>query len=160
MKILSSLLVSLAMIGPAGAQTTSSTQEFVNKVAISDMFEIQSSKLAEKMADAESKSFAQTMVKDHTKTSDELKELAGRIKATLPATLDDEHKKKLDDLSKLRNADQFDDAYDKIQVEAHEEAVKLFTAYSRNGDNAELKAWAGKTLPALQHHLEMAKKLK
>jgi putative membrane protein len=159
MRIFIAAAMGLALFaGSANAQTPPA-QEFVNKVAISDMFEIQSSKLAATKADADSKTFAQTMVTDHTKTSDELKALVGKIKLTLPSAMDDAHKKKLDDLTKL-SSDQFDDMYDRAQVEAHEEAVKLFTAYSNNGDNADLKAWAAKTLPALQHHLEMAKKLK
>jgi putative membrane protein len=33
-------------------------------------------------------------------------------------------------------------------------------ALRQGGDNADLKNWAGKTLPALQHHLEMAQALK
>lgn len=45
------------------------------------------------------------------------------------------------------------------QQEAHEDAVDLFKRYSEGGENAELKAWAAKTLPALEHHLEMAKNL-
>jgi putative membrane protein len=43
-----------------------------------------------------------------------------------------------------------------MQVSAHEDAVSLFERYSKRGDNDKLKDWAGKTLPALQHHLEMA----
>ena len=136
-----------------------STHDFVTKVAISDMFEIQSSKLATKKGDAETKSFAQTMIKDHTKTSGELKKLVAKLKVKLPTELDADHKKKIDELTKL-DGDKFDDAYDRMQVQAHQEAVKLFTAYSKNGDDADLKAWASKTLPALEHHLQMAKKLK
>ena len=36
----------------------------------------------------------------------------------------------------------------------------LFERYAKGGDNPKLKDWAGKTLPALQHHLEMAQALK
>ena len=46
-----------------------------------------------------------------------------------------------------------------MQVSAHKDAVSLFERYSNGGDNADLKAWAGKTLPALRHHLEMAEQL-
>lgn len=144
----------------AQAQTSESAQQFVTKVAVSDMFEIQSSKLATEKADASSKSFAQQMIKDHAKTSNELKTIAQNIKAAVPVALDDEHKKKLDQLTNLKAGDEFDAAYDKMQVDAHTEAVQLFTQYSKNGDNPDLKAWAAKTLPDLQHHLEMAKKLK
>jgi hypothetical protein len=31
--------------------------------------------------------------------------------------------------------------------------------YAKGGDNSELKNWAGKTLPALKHHQQMAQEL-
>jgi putative membrane protein len=46
-----------------------------------------------------------------------------------------------------------------MQVSAHKDAVSLFERYAKGGDNAALKDWAGKMLPALQHHLEMAQNL-
>jgi putative membrane protein len=49
--------------------------------------------------------------------------------------------------------------YDPMQVSAHKDAVSLFERYAKSGDNPKLKDWAGKTLPALQHHLEMAQNL-
>jgi putative membrane protein len=54
----------------------------------------------------------------------------------------------------------FDHGYDQIQVKAHRDAVALFEAYAKAGDSAELKEWAGKTLPHLKEHLSMAEKLK
>jgi predicted outer membrane protein len=39
------------------------------------------------------------------------------------------------------------------------DAVSLFERYAQGGDNAKLKDWAGKTLPALQHHLQMAEQM-
>jgi putative membrane protein len=101
------------------------------------------------------------MIKDHSETSKELKGLvqSGKVKAELPTTLDAEHQKKLDELKKL-SGKALDTAYDKMQVEAHRQAVDLFTTYSQTGDNAELKQWAAKTLPHLKEHLSMAEKLK
>ena len=109
------LFVSLVFAGAAQAQ---SAQDFVNKVAISDMFEIQSSQLAlSKQPDNDTKPFAQRMVTDHQKTSKELKSLVdgGKVKATLPSALDAEHQKMLDDL-KAKNGKDFDQSYDQIQV--------------------------------------------
>ena len=83
--------VAFAQTPPAAAP---STQDFVNKVAISDMFEIQSSQLAlAKQADADTKPFAEKMVQDHQKTSSELKALVegGKVKAKLPTALDSQH---------------------------------------------------------------------
>ena len=100
------LLASVAL-----AQTGApSAQDFVTKVAISDMFEIQSSKLAlSKQADTDTKPFAEKMVQDHQKTSTELKALVdgGKVKATLPSALDAEHQKMLDDL-KAKSGKDFD----------------------------------------------------
>jgi putative membrane protein len=152
------LLASVAL-----AQTGApSAQDFVTKVAISDMFEIQSSQLAlSKQADTDTKPFAEKMVQDHQKTSTELKSLVegGKVKATLPSALDAEHQKMLDDL-KAKSGKDFDQSYDQVQLKAHRDAVVLFEAYAKGGDNADLKAWAGQTLPHLKEHLGMAEKLK
>jgi putative membrane protein len=160
MKRLIRLLIAAAVV-PAAAWPQTATDDFVKKVALSDMLEIQSSKLAlSRTPDADTKPFAEKMVKDHTQTSVELKGLidSGKVKAELPSSMDSEHQKKLDDL-KAKSGKDFDSAYDQMQREAHEQAVALFEQYSRSGDNADLKAWALKTLPHLKEHLAMAKRL-
>ena len=153
------IFTSLVFVCAAQAQ---SAQDFVNKVAISDMFEIQSSQLAlSKQPDNDTKPFAQRMVTDHQKTSKELKSLVdgGKVKAALPSALDAEHQKMLDDL-KAKSGKDFDQSYDQIQVKAHQDAVALFEAYAKEGDNADLKKWAAATLPHLKQHLKMTQKLK
>lgn len=153
--------VALAQTPPAVGGAPSA-QEFVNKVAISDMFEIQSSQVAlSKQADEDTKPFAEKMVQDHQRTSSELKALVeiSIVKLTLPASMDSEHQKMLNELTQ-KNGKDFDQSYDQIQVKAHRDAVALFEAYSKSGDNPELKSWAAKTLPSLKEHLSMAEKLK
>src|SRR5689334_21563270 len=71
------------------------TADFVKEVAISDMFEIESSKLAQERADASSKTFAAKMIKDHTATSTELKSLAAKANLQVPTALDTPHQQKL-----------------------------------------------------------------
>ena len=137
------------------------TADFVKEVATSDMFEIASSKLAEDKGNAAEKSFAAQMITDHTKTSDELKSLvtSGKVKAELPTTMDSSHQNKLDKL-KRESGKEFSSQFNSDQVSAHKDAVSLFERYAKGGDNADLKDWAGKTLPTLKHHLEMAENLK
>jgi putative membrane protein len=164
----------LLLAGPALAQSVGektgvnsmldiapTTADFVKEVAISDMFEIQSSTLAQDKGNAPEKSFASQMITDHTKTSTELKGLvsSGKVKADVPTALDSSHQSKLDKL-KGESGKDFSSDYDSDQVSAHKDAVSLFERYAKGGDNADLKDWAGKTLPALQHHLEMAQDLK
>src|ERR1700712_1045370 len=163
----------LLLAGPALAQSigektgvnstlgiSPATADFVKEVAISDMFEIESNKLGQDKGNAAEKSFASQMVTDHTKTSSELKGLvsAGKVKAELPTALDGSHQSKLDKL-KGENGKDFSSDFDSMQVSAHKDAVSLFERYAQGGDNAELKDWAGKPLPALKHHLEMAQGL-
>jgi putative membrane protein len=163
------LLASPVLAQSAGEKTgvnsalgiSPTTADFVKEVAISDMFEIESSKLAQEKGNAAEKAFASQMITDHTKTSTELKGLvtSGKVKAELPAALDSSHQSKLDKL-KSESGKDFSSDYDSIQVSAHKDAVSLFERYAKGGDNADLKDWAGKTLPTLKHHLEMAENLK
>jgi putative membrane protein len=159
------LLSSAAFAQSAGEKTgvnstlgiAPTTADFVKEAAMSDMLEIESSKVAEQKGNAEEKKFASEMIADHTKTSTELKSLVsgGDVKAEIPSGLDDTSQKKL---GKLRDAkpEDFAGEYDPMQVSAHKDAVSLFQRYAKGGENSKLKDWAGKTLPALQHHLEMA----
>jgi hypothetical protein len=80
------------------------------------------------------------------------------LKAALPTALDDASQKKI---TKLRDAkaENFASEYDSMQVSAHKDAVSLFERYANGGEDPKLKDWAGKTLPALKHHLEMAQAL-
>ena len=137
-----------------------STPDFVKQVAISDMFEIESNKLGQQKGNTAQKTFASQMVTDHTKTSTELKGLVtgGKVTAELPTALDSSHQSKLDKL-KGASGDDFSSQFNSMQVSAHKDAVDLFERYANGGDNADLKAWAIKTLPALKHHLEMAQNL-
>jgi putative membrane protein len=135
-----------------------SAADFVKQAAVSDMFEIESSKLAEQRADASSKKFAAKMIHDHTATSSELKGLAGKAKLDVPSAMDSSHQDKLDKLKGLQGAD-FDKEYDSIQQSAHKDAVDLFERYARSGDNRDIKAFAAKHLPHLKQHLKMANDL-
>jgi putative membrane protein len=100
------------------------------------------------------------MVTDHEKTSSELKALisGGKVQAQLPAAMTSAQQDMLDKLKGLKG-DDFIKQYHSDQESAHEDAVDLFKRYGEGGDNAELKAWAASTRPALEHHLQMAEDL-
>jgi putative membrane protein len=137
------------------------TQDFVTEAANSDMLEIAAAKVAQEKGNVDEKKFAEQMTTDHTKTTSDLKRMvtSGDVKATLPAKLEDSAQKKLTELRDAKQQD-FADYYDPMQVSAHKDAVSLFERYAKSGDNSKLKDWAGKTLPTLQHHLQMAEDLK
>jgi putative membrane protein len=141
---------------------TPSTPDFVKEAAQSDMFEIQSSQLAEqKSDDAATKSFAQKMVTDHTKTTNDIKSMVsgGKLKGVeLPTDMASSQKSMLDKLKGLNGKD-FTKQYHSDQVSGHKDAVSLFDRYSKGGDNPDLKEWVNKTLPTLRDHLKMAQDL-
>jgi putative membrane protein len=80
------------------------------------------------------------------------------MESDLPTALDDSSQKKLDQLGNTRSQ-AFASVYDPMQVSAHKDAISLFERYAKGGENPKLKDWAGKTLPTLQHHLEMAQQM-
>jgi putative membrane protein len=166
---LSLLMASSAAYAQSAAETTGinslagvapKTEDFVQEAAASDMFEIESSKLAVERGDEPTKAFARQMITEHEKTSTELKKMVGdlQLKAPPANTMSSAQQGMLDELKSLQGAD-FNKEYHDDQVTAHENAVDLFKRYGEEGDKPELKAWAAKTLPALQHHLQMAQEL-
>lgn len=141
---------------PAVAKpATPATGSFLTTVAGSNLFEIESSKLAlAKSGNEKVKGFANQMIADHTQAGTKFKQAVAEAKLTPPAEkLDTRHQAILDDLTK-RDGAGFDQAYVKAQHDAHVEAVGLFDAYARSGDNARLKQFAAETLPTLKQHLQ------
>ena len=153
--------------GTETSATTGSTanlskddQEFVTKAAEAGISEVNLGNLAgSKATSADVKSFASTMVTDHSKGNDELKSLASGKGITLPTG---PGKGGEDAMSKLsgKSGKDFDKDYMNQAVDDHEKAVKLFEKESKDGQDPDLKNWASKTLPTLQKHLEMAKATK
>ena len=131
--------------------------DFIKEAANSDMLQIAAATLAQEKGNAEEKRFAEQMMTDHSKTSSDLKSLvsSGAVMADIPTALDSSSQKKLDKLRDTRRQ-AFASEYDPMQISVHKEAVSLFERYSKSGDNPKLMDWAGKTLPTLQHHLDMA----
>ena len=163
------LLVPLAQAQSIGEKTgfnsalgiSPNTQDFVSAAANSDMLEIATARIAQENGNPDEKKFAEQMITDHTQTTNDIKTMveSGDVKVELPSTLDPASQAKLDKLRDARRRT-FASEYDSMQISAHKDAVSLFERYSRSGDNPKLKDWAGKMLPTLRHHLEMAEALR
>lgn len=143
---------------PTPADETSAPV-FVGKAAASDMFEIQAARLAEQRAKAPAvKAFAATMIKDHTKSTDDLKAAitASGQSLMLPTALSQDQQDALDDLNKA-SPDDFDKKYMGQQVDAHQDALNLLQRYAQDGDVAQIRSFAAATAPIVQQHLDKAK---
>jgi len=130
---------------------------FMNDAAPGGMAEVELGKMAAgKAQNSEVKAFGQKMVEDHSKAGEELKQLAAQKKVTLPPDVMPAHKQLMEKLSKLSGAD-FDKGYVMAMVEAREKDVAAFENVSKTAADADVKAFAAKTLPTLKMHLEMIK---
>ena len=119
------------------------------------MAEVELGQLATQKASSDAvKQFGQRMVTDHGKANDELKTLAQSKSIMLPTDIG-KHKATKDKLEKLSGA-AFDRAYMQEMLNDHRKDVSDFRKESQSGKDPDVKAWAARTLPTLEEHLQMA----
>ena len=146
--------------GTTAANLSKDDQEFVTKAAEGGIAEVNLGQLAASNGtDPDVKNFGNTMATDHGKANDELKSLASSKGITLPTGPGKDGEDAQAKLSKKKGKD-FDKAYMDTMVKDHEKDVKAFEKASKDAKDPDLKAWAAKTLPTLQKHLDMAKATK
>lgn len=141
---------------------SSSAQDFVNKAAASDRFEIETSKLAAPSASSTAiKDFAAKMVTAHTESTRKLKSTVASDPSgiVISDALSAEQQATLDDLKTKKGAE-FDAAYAAAQVSGHEKTLAELNNYAGAGENASLKALAEEMVPVVTEHLSSAKALK
>ncbi|WP_316799559.1 DUF4142 domain-containing protein [Pedobacter frigidisoli] len=142
-----------------GIAVDEADSKFATQAAVGGMAEVELGKLAlEKATNQQVKDFASMMVKDHGTANTELMAIAAQKNITLPSTVDDEHKKTMEDLGKKTGAD-FDKAYVDAMISGHKSTLKLMEDESKDGKDAELKTFATKTAPIVQSHLVMINKI-
>ena len=153
------VLSPLVMAQTGAAASSKQDTMFVAKASAGGMTEIQASQLADSHAQSAAiKSFASTMVTDHTKAGDMLSSIAqkdGFTPSTAPMPM---QQKEVAQLGTL-NGPAFDKTYSAMMLKDHRETIALFKKEATAGKNDDLKAFASQTLPTLQQHMTMAKKL-
>lgn len=155
-------LCSLLVLGllTFGCARDDDPNHFAREAAQGGLAEVQMGRLAAERATSPAvKQFGQQMVEDHSKAGNELTQLAARKNLQLPTDVSAEQKATMEKLAKLSGAD-FDKAYVDAMVEDHEHDVADFQQQANGGQDADLKAFAAKTLPVIQHHLQMIKNIK
>ena len=150
-------------------------RDWVEDRMLGGMTEVKLGELAsQKALNADVKAFGRMMVQDHTKAGEELKQLATQHNIQTPAELDDDHRDKIDRLSKLQGAE-FDREYMSQMVDDHENTLEALedrldkegtdenpTYTPKQNDNrvdAQLNQWAAKAAPTVQKHLARAKQI-
>jgi putative membrane protein len=142
--------------GPTGPHKDDN--EFMMTAAHSDQNEIQQSKMAlAKGVTGMAKEMANKMIADHTKSTADLKKIAAKKGVTLPTDMDAEHKAMAPAMEKLSGKD-FEAKYLSQMQADHQKTANTMMAHEKMTQDADLKAFIGKTLPVVQQHLGMAQK--
>ncbi|HEX2976404.1 MAG TPA: DUF4142 domain-containing protein [Bacteroidales bacterium] len=143
-----------------GQDNEQGDQGFLNEAASGGMMEVELGRYAQENAvNTRVKNFGAMMVRDHSKANEELKSLASSKSLTLPSSMDEKHMNKVNELKGKTGAD-FDKEYMKEMVDDHEKDVDEFRKQSENAKDADIKAFAAKTLPILQTHQDSAKAIR
>lgn len=132
-------------------------ESFAMPVGDNGILEVKLAQFAQSNAkNAKVKDLGKMMETDHSKANEELKAWAAKNNVTLPSAMGPDNQKKYDDLTAKKGSD-FDKAFSEAMVAQHEASIAKFKTEAASGNNAELKAWAASKIPALEHHLEMAR---
>jgi len=147
-------MASVDLTGAAGPAN------FTSKAASGGMMEVEAAKAAQNNASSKDvKDLAKMIMDDHNKANSELKKIATSKNITVPAAMMSEHKSHVDMLSAKKGAE-FDKAYIDMMETDHNKDIDLFNQASNTLTDPELKAFAAKTLPTLQKHLDKVKSIK
>ena len=143
----------------AGGSATGGDQAFIDLAAQTDMTEAHLGQVAAEQASSQAvKDFAQMMVTDHTADYNQITALASKAGLNVPKGLDAKHQKMIAPFEKLKGK-MFDARYSREMVSGHETAIAAYDKESRDGQNADVKAYAKQTLPTLEKHKSAAQGL-
>lgn len=155
------VMLCLGLTAPvmASQQLAKSDAAFLKTVAARQQSEIELSELAMARAGSDQvKHFAERMIQDHTKASQELHALISTLGAALPHDAPRSLTQQKGKLSGLSGA-AFDRAYLRHQIADHKKNVSEFAATSKKLKNPQVREWAFATLPVLKEHFLLAKGL-
>ena len=142
--------------GPAMAALSATDRSFVQNAAAGGLAEVALGQLAQQNASSQQiKAFGQQMITDHGQANQELQQIAQTENLTLPTAPANKDQAVQKRLSGLKGS-AFDAAYTQDMVKDHKQDIAEFQREAQSGQDPVLKAFAQKTLPTLQKHLQMA----
>jgi putative membrane protein len=140
-----------------GEKKTIPDRGFMMHAARDGIFHVEAGKLAVQRASSEDvKKFGQHAIDHHTQMNNELSQLASKKGVTLPKKMGKKDQEALDKIAKL-SGPEFDKAYLKMEIEHHSKDLPTFQKEAKDGKDPDVKAWAAKTISAIEEHLKMAR---
>lgn len=145
---------------PPPAEAKTQAAAYVDAAGKSDLYEMESSKLAlQKTSNPKIKTFANMMIRDHMKTTKATMAAAKKAGMNpMPPMADAGITASLSELQNAQGAD-FDRLYLGQQLPAHQAALDLHQSYAAGGDQPALRTTAKAAVPIVQHHIDMATKM-
>jgi putative membrane protein len=145
-------LSACSTMAPMMDMTPEAAPAFVAMAASSDMFEIESSRLAlQRSRNAMVRMHAEMMIRDHTNMSAQLRAAAASAGLGVPPAMLPMHAAMMNDL--MRSGD-FDRTYRAQQLLSHRQALALMDNYARRGDVPQLRGVAAAAVPVVRSHLD------
>lgn len=140
----------------AAAPLPANGTEYATMAAASDMYEIESSRLAlEKSQNPQVRELAEMLIRDHEESTADLRAAAQQAVPVIVVTpaLNPEQQANMEALRAAAAAD-FDRLYLSQQIPAHEKAAAMLRHYSQNGDVEQLRSHATAVLVPVEMHLQ------
>ncbi|MGE5646752.1 MAG: DUF4142 domain-containing protein [Acidobacteriota bacterium] len=142
----------------AGDTTGMKTDDhaFLTRAAQASVAEVKLGQLAQERGSSEAvKHYGKQMVEDHSKSDEQLKQIASSKGMTLPDTMSPKDQEVYDRLSKLSGSD-FDRAYMNYARKSHKKNIAMYRRVSERGKDADIKTFAQNQLPTMEEHLREA----
>jgi putative membrane protein len=134
-------------------------EQFVEKAVLINLTEIAlGNHAADRAKRADIQQFGKQLKNDHLAAQHQLETIAAKRRYTIPTKLDAKHQSVVDQLTALVG-DEFDKAYMTEMIKGHKRAVALYKHEADNGKDADVKAYATQTLPAVRLHLQKAERI-
>jgi putative membrane protein len=157
----SALLLAALLAGatPALAASPTSDATFLQDAVHTETTEAQIGQLAlQKSSSSGVKKLGQMLIEDHSSGGQEATRLANTMQVSLTMSPADDQEATYRALSGLSGTS-FDNAFINAVIKNSSAAIEKYEAQAQSGDG-EVAAYANKTLPLLERHLDMARMLK
>jgi len=137
------------------ASLNQTDKSFMMTAARIDMTEAHKGQMAEtQAARTDVKDFARTLVQDHTRSFEHLSALAAKEGVKIPRGISG-NSPGIAPLVHLTGG-RFDRQFAREEVSADRQALAVFERESEHGRDADVKAYANSTIPALENDLRLA----
>jgi putative membrane protein len=141
------------------AQGKQQDKQFLRTVAISDMTEAHLGEMAQSSAaKAPVKDFGQMIAKDETQDYEQLTVLANKCGETIPKGIDARKNPAIRTLMQAKG-NNFDRNFLHDEIADQRRIIAAFQREAARGENADIKAWAGKVVAERQQELQKAQSL-